>query len=309
MLLPDLRILPLDVLIPHEQTDPRRVDPLTLRLKGEAVLRNPPIVAPFDAQGAPDERSYFVVLDGANRTAAFRALGVPHILAQVVEYGQVQLHIWHHVLTACGIPNLVTRISAIDGLTVRETNHISARAALARREALAYISVDISGLSADTDITHRSSLAPLEAHGQAPAHTPAFAPALALCGGHDLVERTELLNQLVRVYEGCAKVQRTTSDNLREVRESFPDAGAVVAFPRFEPAEIVDLARQGVRLPAGITRHVLPQRALRLNYPLDLLQSPQPLAEKQARLNAWVRERVQDRRVRVYAEPTVLFDE
>lgn len=94
MHLPDLRILALDTLMPHERTDPRRVNPLAERLKTEAVLRNPPIVSPFDAYDANDKR--FVVLDGANRTAAFQALDVPHILAQVVDYSRVQLHVWHY---------------------------------------------------------------------------------------------------------------------------------------------------------------------------------------------------------------------
>jgi hypothetical protein len=274
MHLPDLRILPLDVLVPHERTDPRRVNPLLERLKNEAVLRNPPIVAPF---GNGEGR--FVVLDGANRTTAMRALGLPHVLVQVVDYAQVQLFVWHHVITQCTIENLLEMIRDIEGLRIREGDLMSARAALARREALAFISCDQ---------THKTDI---------------------LSGGSDVRERTELLNRLVDVYEGCAKVQRTTSDNLNEVRRSYADASAVVVFPRYEPAEIIDLARTGVMLPAGITRHVLPLRALRLNYPMDILRSDWPLAQKQGHLSEWIHERVQARRVRTYAEPTVLFDE
>lgn len=274
MQLPDLRILPLDLLVPHERTDPRRVNPLTARLKHEDVLRNPPIVAPF---GNGDQ--HFVVLDGANRTTAFRALSMPHILAQVVDYAQVHLHVWHHVITQCTIENLLDQAQAIPGLNVRRSTLMSARAALARRDALAFISCEQSD---KTDI---------------------------VSGGNDLRERTDLLNQLVDAYEGCAKVQRTTSDTLIDVRRTYPDASAVIVFPRFEPPEIIDLARTGVMLPAGITRHVLPLRALRLNYPMDVLRGDLPLSQKQAHLSEWIHERVQSRRVRTYAEPTVMFDE
>jgi hypothetical protein len=274
MQLPDLRILPLDALAPHERTDPRRVNPLLERLKTEAVLRNPPIVAPFDETG-----KRFVVLDGANRTTAMRALGLPHVLAQVVDYAQVQLFVWHHAITQCSMEDLLRQIRTISGLRIREGDLMSARAALARREALAFISCDQ---------THKTDI---------------------LTGGSDVRERTELLNVLVDMYEGCAKVQRTTSDNLSEVRQSYADASAVVVFPRYEPAEIVDLARTGVMLPAGITRHVLPLRALRLNYPMDVLRSDAPLAQKQGHLSEWIHERVQGRRVRTYVEPTVMFDE
>ena len=41
-------------------------------------------------------------------------------------------------------------------------------------------------------------------------------------------------------------------------------------------------------LPAGITRHVIPQRALRLNIPLHILQQDRPLEEK----NDWLHEKI-----------------
>ncbi len=289
MQLPDLRILPLDALVPHERTDSRRVNPLLARLKTEDVLRNPPIVAPF---GNGDAR--FVVLDGANRTTAFRALGMPHILAQVVDYAQVQLHVWHHVITQCSLENLLETIRGIDGLKIHNSDLMSARAALARREALAFISLDSLPLPKGERVGVRGESLPT---------------SVLIAGGSDVRTRTELLNQLVDLYEGCSKVQRTTSDTLGEVRASFPDASAVVVFPHYEPAEIIDLARTDVKLPAGITRHVLPARALRLNYPMDVLRNDLPLSQKQAHLSEWIHERVLSRRVRTYAEPTVMFDE
>ncbi len=284
MQLPDLRVLALDALVPHERTDPRRVNPLIERLRHEDVLRNPPIVAPFDGRR-------FVVLDGANRTTAFRALGMPHILAQVVPYEKVHLHVWHHAITQCSMIDVLDQVCGIAGLRMSECDLMSARAALARREALAFISLDAGQPPHDA--------ATIE-------HLPM---AILLAGGDTLVQRTELLNQLVDVYEGCSKVQRTAGDSLAEARIAFPDASAVVVFPNYEPAEIIDLARTGVRLPAGITRHVLPLRALRVNYPLDVLRGDMPLAQKQAHLSEWVHERVRARKVRAYAEPTVMFDE
>lgn len=281
MQLPDLRILPLASLVPHERTDPRRVNPLIERLKREAVLRNPPIVAPFNGNGRPavagDPR--FVVLDGANRITAMRALELPHALVQVVDYARVQLFVWHHAITQCSMEELLDQIRSLPGLRITQSDLTHARAALARREALAFISCDQ---------THKTDV---------------------LCGGGDVHERTDLLNKLVDTYESCSKVQRTTSDNLAEVRRSFPDASAVVVFPRYEPAEIIDLARTGVRLPAGITRHVLPLRALRLNYPMEILRSDMPLAQKEGHLSEWIHERMINRQVRTYVEPTVLFDE
>lgn len=298
MHLPDLRILSLESLVPHEHTDPRRVDPLIARLKDEAVLRNPPIVAPFNNGDARGGDTLFVVLDGANRTTAFRALGVPHIVAQVVDYESVQLSVWHHVITDCTAEELLDRIHTIDGVALRRSDLMSARAALARREALASVSLDAARPTTDDTIVR--PFAKLGAGSQS---------YVVVSGGHDLRERTELLNQLVSMYEGCARVQRTTTDSIAEARETFPDASAIIVFPHYESAEIIDLARTGVRLPAGITRHVLPLRALRLNYPMDMLRSDEPLVRKQGHLSEWIHEKVQRRQVRAYAEPTVLFDE
>lgn len=78
---PDLRILPLKLLVEHEFSDKQRTMPLANRLEAEGVLKNPPIVTPI---GDGDQR--FVVLDGANRTTALSSLGYPHVLAQVVRY-------------------------------------------------------------------------------------------------------------------------------------------------------------------------------------------------------------------------------
>jgi len=278
----DLRILRLADLLPHERTDTRRVDPLVARLRDEGLLRNPPIVAPL-----ADDDPRFVVLDGANRVTALRRMGVPHILAQVVDYGAVALHTWHHAITGYGSEDLMSQIAAIPGLACDQTDLIHARALLARREVLAFVSA-----------------ATLQRTGGAPA-----VATYVVSGGSTLRERTELLNQLVDRYEGVSRIQRTTSDILSDARVVFPDACAVVVFPHYQPAEIIDLVREHVELPAGITRHVLPLRALRLNYPLEILRGDAALASKQSHLRDWIARKMASREVRTYSEPTVLFDE
>ena len=67
-----------------------------------------------------------MVLDGANRTSAFHALGVPHILAQVVAYESVELRVWHHVITNCSMDELLTTLRGIAGLSIREADLMSA---------------------------------------------------------------------------------------------------------------------------------------------------------------------------------------
>ncbi len=93
--LPDLRVLPTRSLLPHEVSDPRRVEKLSKRILEGGILKNPPIVAAIP--GA----AQFVVLDGANRTAAFAHVGINHIIAQVVSYDDpgVVLDTGYHVVS------------------------------------------------------------------------------------------------------------------------------------------------------------------------------------------------------------------
>ncbi len=101
-----------------------------------------------------------------------------------------------------------------------------------------------------------------------------------------------------------------TSESLDEARTEHPEITALVVFPHFEPAEVLELATSGARLPAGITRHVVSWRALRLNVPLDMLaDTRRSLDEKNRWLEEWVRDKTLQRQVRFYQEPTVLFDE
>ena len=62
-------------------------------------------------------------------------------------------------------------------------------------------------------------------------------------------------------------------------------------------------------VPSGITRHIIPERALRINIPLDVLAADWVLAEKEAWLQRWWRERLDCNAIRFYAESTFLFDE
>lgn len=90
---PHLKIVPTGSLHPHEKHDFQRSLPLIERIQREAVMINPPIVAPM-------RDGEYVVLDGANRTQAFATLAYPHVLVQIVAYDSayVQLETWNHVV-------------------------------------------------------------------------------------------------------------------------------------------------------------------------------------------------------------------
>lgn len=272
---PDLRIVPLVELLIHEDIHAQRSDPLTERLRAEGILKNPPIVAPM---GGKDPR--FVVLDGANRTLAFRKMEYPHALVQVVNYesDQVQLLKWSHVISAVSRNKFSEILTSVDGLEFVPTDIQHARAALARREVLAYIVYDNE-------------------------------PTYMIQGGFDLRSRLELLNGLVDAYKDECVIHRVNTDHMADWVNRFEQVVALVVFPTFEPIEIITLVRDGLYLPAGITRHVIQGRAVRLNYPLSELSLDEPLYEKNQRLEKWIRARLTKNRIRFYNESTYSFDD
>jgi hypothetical protein len=274
--LPDLRFVAVEALIPHEQHDEQRAGPLVGRLREQGVMRNPPIVAPL-APGDPR----FVVLDGANRATAARVAGLPHLVVQVVTYDDpgIRLTTWHHALSAFPVADLHAALAEVAGLECCDTDLRHARAVLARREAIAFV-----------------------AEGADRART--------LHGAGDLHQRNGLLNIVVDAYRSRTRFYRVPHDSLAEAQSRHPEVTALVVFPHFEPAEVLELATSGARLPAGITRHLIPWRALRVNVPLEALaEDGRTVAEKQRWLEGWLLEKLHQRHVRFYQEPTVMFDE
>ena len=273
---PTLLIVPTTAVCLHESNDPGRTQPLVERLSREGVIRNPPIIAPLDLA-----LSCYVVLDGANRVTAFQAMRFPHMIAQVVEYGsdQVQLFSWNHLLTAPSRQTILSRLQELTGLEIRPCDYPNAHEQLVKGEISAYVELPDQGL-------------------------------YALAGpSQDLLSKAELLRLIVGIYAQEGKILRTQADRLEEVKGIMVPFEALVAFPRFRPEEVMELAQRGRSLPAGITRHIISPRALRLNYPLAELSSPLSLQEKNRRLREWIRQKTLSQSIRYYAESTVLFDE
>jgi hypothetical protein len=266
---PDLRIIPIEDCVLHEQTDDGRVARLAARLQADGILRNPPVL------GSHHEVASLIVLDGATRVTASRLLGLPYVIAQVVDYDDdaIQLHTWSHVLSGLTLDALRETLADEPALAARPCTPYEAENALAHRETLAYL-----------------------AGGDG--------RCLALGRSADITTRAAALRRLFASYAGRAAITRVPPTDWA-ARLDEQNASVAVVYPTYTKRDIVALAQAAAVLPAGITRHLIPGRALRINVPLD----PMPLQEKQAWLDTWLRERRAGHGVRYYAEPTFLFDE
>jgi hypothetical protein len=105
-------------------------------------------------------------------------------------------------------------------------------------------------------------------------------------------------------------LHRIREDLMQFPEEWLGEEWVLVLFPRFRQEDIVQLAiRHRDRLPMGITRHAVPNRALRVYYPISWLRESTPLAAKKARLAAYLEAKWEEGSIRHYPEGSTLYDE
>ncbi|MCA9997995.1 MAG: hypothetical protein KDE56_19680 [Anaerolineales bacterium] len=267
-----LQLVPIELVVPHEETDAKRVSRLMERLEADGRLVNPPITTYWKGK--------YVILDGATRFTAFKELGYPHIIVQVASTNRdgVQLHTWYHAISSeRPFAELQTELQKIDGLTLTPLAAADIPAVFRRPDALCYF---------------------LDPAGNA---------LLATAPADD--NQLTTMNQMVQCYNQWGSVERTLLTNPSRLLAQFPQMAAVAIFPQFKPETVFDVASDGRFVPAGLTRFVIPGRILRLNADLQRLKGDEPLAVKRAWFNDFLADKLARSRLRYYQEPVVLLDE
>ena len=144
---------------------------------------------------------------------------------------------------------------------------------------------------------------------------PGDPPAVHLSTGQSFgVDGGELslsatLSALVSSYVGTWDVTRATEPSPDVVGASYPDWAAIVEFPILTIDDVMTAALSDDLLPAGITRFLVHERALRLNLGLDVLSSPDSAASKQAKVDRILEERARQGRLRRYEETIFVLDD
>jgi hypothetical protein len=285
--LPDLRIVAMDAILLHEEPDPRRRDAIEDRLRSERVLKHPPIVAdPGDGR--------FVVLDGANRVTAMRNLGIKHIPVQVVRLDDPNLEIrsWHHAVERLDRSFFLRALGTNGGMEVLGAHVWIGTGAAANSAA------DSLGGSL------RAIL-----NGHVCAVTFPAGDSIAVNSAASVFGRVSALERITRLYRDRPVFDRVSYTNLDDLRSHYPGFTALVSFRPFRRDEIMEVVRAGRVLPAGLTRIILPKRALGIDMPLDLLEQPVALERKNRSLRELIQRKVEERSIRFYEEPTFRFDE
>ena len=274
--LPHLEIVQLDALLVHEWHDDQRTPPLVERIANSGVFRNPPIVTP-----TLDRTQRYVVLDGANRTAALTRMGFPHVLVQIVQPGDpgLRLRTWNHILLNLPTGHLIARLKAAPNLDIVSSEDEQIDLPSQREAGVALIQTP------DEKVFALST------------------PVISLEG------RITALNYLVNAYKSIARMDRTSLNEVKQLLHLYPGLCALVIFPKFNITELIQLAQVGCLLPTGITRTTITPRALYVNLPLDYLSNSAPLDEKNVALEALLQKRMAQGKIVYQAEATVMFDE
>ncbi len=272
--LPLLAILPVEKLVLHEYHDAQRSVPIAEAIQRSGILRNPPIVVPFH-----DGTGRYMVLDGANRTTAIQKLDIPHIVAQVVppDDSGLQLTPWNHVIWGMPGDELLTAFSNLPEVDIIPFND-DATPPRGKRRLAVFLHPDGRAFQLVT-------------------------------AQQRLIPRVVALNAIVDIYKQKAQLDRTQVDDINTLVSLYPRLSGLLMLPAFRIDEVLQVVAAGHLMPPGSTRFVISPRALHLNYPLTHLRAEATLAEKNATLQEWIRERLARKGVRYYAEATYIFDE
>lgn len=273
---PVLRLVPTSSIQFHEHPEHARTLGLVKRLRREQTLRHPPIVAAL-----PGER--YLLLDGANRVSAFVELGYPQVPVQVIDYADpaIELKGWHHLLLEGRKLDLKGVYEAIPGVVLQavEPEQVGAHLELRR----------VYALLVDSD-------------GACWGLFPDPAGAVQLRPWVDVLQR------VVAAYEGKTELERIkmADHDLSHTFDSLEHQ--LCLFPVFTKIELLDLARDGILIPTGLTRHIVPGRALSLNLDLGFLQLSGD-AERNKVFVGFLERLEVEGRIRLYEEAVFILNE
>jgi hypothetical protein len=125
-----------------------------------------------------------------------------------------------------------------------------------------------------------------------------------------LTEMLKTLCMLSKYYESNYSYSRIDSDtDIRDVRNLSPEDGLLFIYPDFRKEHILEIAGSAQKLPAGISRHLIPNRVLHIKILIDALKTDEHLDKRNEELDKFIQYKIETQKVRLYREPILVFDE
>lgn len=274
--LPTLKMVRIASLGFHERPDSQRFHYLKRRMSLDGCLVNPPVVARDGENGSR------LLIDGVNRIEALRQLGVPDVLVQEVDFADSDLTLstWHHVVEGYGPAELIIEISK--------------SAEVVPSEPL---------------FTPEGDYVPQFLDKGACAVVLPDRRCYLVSSPKNLEERVGAVSHVVDVLKGGTTRDRVSYTNIVDLSRNYTNLSALVCYKSYSKTEVLEYSSRGRRFPSGVTRFSVPKRALSLCIPLSLLRDRDSLEGKQARVDTLIGNRIKQRKIRFYEEPTFYFDD
>lgn len=269
----ELKVLKLTDIKLHEATEEVRRTRVLDRISEAKYLNNPIIVGKYDKE--------LILLDGANRYSSIKSLGCKLIIAQIINYKSHKtiLDVWNHLVYDFSLDTVIEfcksnkiscqKISYSEGKKILDNNFHH------------ILVTDTSGT--ETIIINLSK---------------------------NFKKCLEQLSQIGNLYFMQYDFDRSESEiKITELRKFTRKKGVLFVYPRFEKKHIVKIAKENLRVPAGITRHIISNRVLHLRYEIKKLKESGDLEKKNRQFMSDITAKIDDNKVRQYNESVIIFDE
>lgn len=217
-----------------------------------------------------------ILIDGANRFEALKQLGCKAILAQLVDYSseEVVLKTWYHYVSFMTMAEL-TEFALSAGLMLKKIQSTKNKASAC--DLLVYSS-----------------------EGE----------AVSVTLDDDLKTMLSQLAAINRYYDEKYSYTRIDSDtDISDVKTLSPDDGLLFVFPCLKKEDIIKIAGFEQKLPAGISRHLIPNRVLHIKILIDALNTDENIDKRNEELQKHIQHKIDSKKVRLYREPILVFDE
>lgn len=218
----------------------------------------------------------YVLIDGANRFEALKEIGCKTILAQTVDYQdpKVVLKSWYHFVNGFPLEALFDYLGR---------NKIPFEKWQIRDNPVRMFNAGV-----------------ISSGGE----------AILLKFQEDLFGMLDSICRLSRYYEEEFSYMRIDSDtDISNVSELSPEPGLLFIYPRFSKEDIVKIALSDKKLPAGISRHLIPNRVLHIKILIEALKTDEHLDKRNEDLDRFIQYKIDTKKVRLYREPILVFDE
>ncbi len=222
-----------------------------------------------------------ILLDGANRYSSIKSLGCKLIIAQIINYKshKTVLDVWNH---------LVYDFSLDTVKVFCRNNKINFRH-IAYSEGKKILDKNFHHiLVTDTSGTE----------------------TILISLSKNFKKCLDQLAAIGELYFTKYSFDRSESEiKITELRKFTRKKGVLFVYPRFQKSHIVRIAKNNLRVPAGITRHLIHNRVLHVRYEVKNLKEVGNLEKKNEAFMKEITAKIDDNKVRQYNESVIIFDE